>query len=86
METKVQFKYSETNGIPICPHCQKPTQRSGGTGSTTLTYFHPVYDETGVNINPDRNTTTTQWHCHECQKDYAISGNTHDGYCYRMSN
>lgn len=78
-----EIKYKETNGIPICPHCQKPTKRSGGgVCRTTLMWFEPVYDENGRNTNPDRNTITTTYHCDECDKNYATKGNSTDGYRY----
>jgi ribosomal protein L37AE/L43A len=77
------MKYQETNGIPVCPFCQKPTERTGGMGTVTLAYFTPVYDETGKNINPDRNTCTTNWHCNNCGKDYQTEGNDVDGFHYK---
>jgi hypothetical protein len=72
----------ETNGIPQCPYCEKPTHRSEGMRMTTAMYYPPVYDENGVNTNPDRNTTTTHWKCLECNQDYVVAGNYHDGYDY----
>lgn len=80
---KTQIEYKETNGIPICPNCQKPTKRSGGgVCTTTLMWFEPNYDENGINTNPDRNTITTTYRCEECGKDYATKGNAFDGYHY----
>ena len=75
-------KYKETNGIPICPFCKKPTERTGGLGRTTMMYYQPVYDEKGENVNPDMNTTTYNWHCNECGKGYQISGNMTEGFSY----
>jgi hypothetical protein len=72
----------DTNGIPQCPHCNKPTKRTAGMSMTTAAYFPPVYDENGVNTNPDRNTITSFWHCLECDKDYAVKGNYVDGFEY----
>ncbi len=71
-----------TNGIPECPFCKKPTQRTGGQGSETLMYFAPMYGENGLNINPDRNIKTTYWRCFECDKEYSITGNNVDGFSY----
>lgn len=72
-----------TNNIPQCPHCNKPTKRSGSSmGSTTTMYFPPFYDENGNNTNPDRNISTSYWHCHECGKEYTVSGNDVDGFHY----
>lgn len=75
-------EYQETNGIPVCPHCKKPTERVGNVGMKTCMYFPPVYDKNGVNTNPDRNTITSTWHCNECGKDYKTAGNYTDGFDY----
>jgi hypothetical protein len=37
----------------------------------TAVYYPPVWKD-GVNINPDRNTTTTKAHCYECNYDFVI--------------
>ena len=74
--------YRETNGIPICPFCQKPTKRTGGGGTSTLVYYPPQYNEAGVNTNPDRNTCTYHWQCLECSKPFKTSGNYVDGFDY----
>jgi hypothetical protein len=77
------IKYWETNGIPVCPFCQKPTKRTGGGHSfTTLAYFPPQYDENGVNTNPDRNITTRSWQCLECGNRYRTKGNNIEGFHY----
>lgn len=72
----------ETNGIPQCPYCEKPTLRSEGMSTITAMYYPPVYDENGINTNPDRNITTTYWKCLECCRDYVVAGNFHDGFDY----
>jgi len=77
------MKYQETNGIPICPFCEKPTIRSGGSGKTTLVKFAPIYDKKGKNTNPDRNITTIDWNCHKCGKTYQTIGNSIDGFDYK---
>lgn len=71
-----------TGDIPQCPHCEKPTKRTGGTTSSTCMYFPPTYDENGVNINPDRNMSTIQMYCLECTNSFSISGNNSDGFKY----
>lgn len=76
------FEYQETNGVPICPYCQKPTRRGGGCGSVTLVYYEPIYDANGTNTNPDRNTETSGWTCHKCGNSYSVLGNAYDGYNY----
>lgn len=59
--------------------CENPTYKQGIT-TTTSAYYEPVYDENGVNINPDRNTTYTSFHCTKCGKAWHVSGNVHDGW------
>ena len=76
------FEYTGTSGIPLCPYCQIPTQRTAGASLVTLLYFAPIYNEHGVNTNPDRNTVTTSWYCDKCGCSYSTSGNAYDGYDY----
>lgn len=76
------MKIIETNGIPQCPCCEKPTHRSEGLSLTTAMHYPIVYDENGININPDKNITTTIWKCLECNSDYSVAGNYHDGFNY----
>ena len=71
-----------TGAIPQCPHCKKPTHRQAGMSCTTMMDFTPVYDENGININPDRNKTTTDYECLECEQEYTVTGNQYDGYTY----
>ena len=71
-----------TGLIPQCPHCEKPTKRTGGGGTVTAAYYQPIYDEKGDNINPDRNTRTSNWHCNECGNDYVTRGNYTEGFYY----
>lgn len=78
-------KVEYTNGIPICPYCKVPTQRQGGLGSITAAYYKPVYNEKGVNTNPDRNTQTSSYHCSKCNKKYGTKGNHVDGFKYILS-
>jgi len=72
----------DTNGIPQCPHCEKPTKRQEGVSSMTCAYYPVIYDENGVNTNPDRNTTTTTYSCLGCSQGYTVSGNYTDGFYY----
>ena len=44
-----------------CPHCGKSYYRENYT-TTTAMYFPPVYKD-GININPDRNKSTTHCTC-----------------------
>lgn len=72
-----------TGTVPQCPHCKKPTKRTGGMSSVTCAYYAPIYDEQGNNTNPDRNTITSSYNCYECGKDYSTAGNHTDGFFYR---
>lgn len=53
-----------TNPNPECP--REDCKFSYRCVSTTLAYYLPVYDKNGVNINPDRNTTTFSVECFTC--------------------
>ena len=52
------------NPNPECP--REDCRFAYGGGSTTLAYYQPIYDKNGVNINPDRNTTTFEVSCGSC--------------------
>lgn len=51
-----------------CPHCGGKYFKIGASMRTCV-YYPPIIKD-GVNINPDRNTTTTEYHCLECGKDW----------------
>lgn len=53
-----------------CPHCGA-SHYSEGPSMRTAVYYPPVW-KNGVNINPDRNVTTTEAHCYECNYDFII--------------
>ncbi len=55
-----------TNPNPECP--REDCRFSYGCGMTTCAYYPPVYDKNGVNINPDKNTTTFNVECLTCGK------------------
>lgn len=48
-----------------CPKCGKSHYMEKYTTRTAM-YFTPIYKD-GVNINPDRNISTTTCICLECQ-------------------
>jgi len=81
MKAEEQNKVIYTGSIPQCPHCEKPTTRIPKDSYTTCMYYPPVYDENGNNTNPDRNTTTTDYSCLDCQNEYTVSRNI-DGSFY----
>lgn len=47
-----------------CPYCRESHYMELGGFSTTC-YYPPVY-KNGVNVNPDRNISTTTCQCLEC--------------------
>ena len=51
-----------------CPNCGM-SHFSVGVSMTTLMYYPPIY-KNGVNVNPDGNTTTTEFICMECHKRF----------------
>lgn len=53
-----------------CPKCGSQA-RIQGISTVTAAYYAPVYDENGINVNPDRNVTTTQWTCTKCGTNYT---------------
>ena len=80
------MKVIYTNGIPICPYCKKPTERSGsGMETSTCMYFPPEYNKDGINVNPDRNIHSSQYQCWECGGSFGISGNGVGEYKYDIS-
>jgi hypothetical protein len=54
------------NPNPECP--REDCRFAYGGGSTTLVTYIPIYDKNGVNINPDKNTTTFGVECLSCGK------------------
>ena len=51
------------------PDCERDDcQFIESGGATTLAYYIPTYDKNGVNINPDRNTTTFTTQCIVCNR------------------
>lgn len=52
-----------------CPHCGGKYFKVGASMRTCV-YYPPIIKD-GVNINPDRNTTTTEYHCLECGKSWV---------------
>lgn len=54
-----------------CPNCGESYYRENYSTRTAL-YYPPIW-KNGVNINPDRNTTTTHCTCINCGKDFSYS-------------
>ena len=53
-----------------CPHCGESYYEEMWSTSTAV-YYPPIYKD-GVNINPDRNKTTTHCRCLNCNTDFDI--------------
>lgn len=54
-----------------CPYCNASKYMEGNSFSTAC-YYPPIY-ENGVNINPDKNKTTTVCRCLECGKEFTVT-------------
>lgn len=59
----------DDNGHVICPYCGESYYMQNYSVSTAA-YYPPIYKD-GVNINPDRNQTTTYCTCMSCKKDFS---------------
>lgn len=55
----------------LCPHCGESYYMENYS-TTTAVYYPPIYKD-GVNINPDRNTTTTHCTCMNCGKEFSFT-------------
>ena len=55
-----------------CPNCGKCDHSGCDMGFTTAMYFPPHYVD-GINVNPDRNSTSGTIHCHACDKRYSFT-------------
>ena len=59
------------NQEPIkCPKCGESYYQEMHT-TTTCLYCPPIMKD-GVNINPDRNKSTTRYHCCNCGNEFVI--------------
>lgn len=52
-----------------CPHCGESYYMEKYSACTAM-YFPPIYKD-GVNINPDKNITTTHCTCMNCGKEFS---------------
>ena len=59
-----------TTTIVRCPHCGERYYMENYSTSTCV-YYPPIYKD-GVNINPDRNTSTTHCTCMNCGKEFGF--------------
>lgn len=54
-----------------CPKCGESYYQELYSARTCV-YYPPIYKD-GVNINPDRNKTTTNCRCINCGEDFSFS-------------
>lgn len=54
-----------------CPYCGGLYYMDCG-GYTTAACYPPIWKD-GVNVNPDRNRTTTTYRCLDCGKDFTTT-------------
>ena len=52
--------------------CDDDCRFDMGHSTRTLIGYKPLYDKEGVNLNPDRNITTTKVYCTVCKKMYIV--------------
>ena len=64
-----------------CPNCGESYYMEHYSTRTAM-YYPPVW-KNGVNINPDKNTTTTYCTCMNCHKNFSYS-HKGDDYEYTM--
>lgn len=70
---RVSNIYGTSNQNVKCPHCGESYYTVMYSDSTCV-YYPPIYKD-GVNINPDRNTTTRHCRCMNCGKEFTIKEN-----------
>ncbi len=61
----------KTESTEKCPYCQE-SYYIERYNMTTAVYYPPIYKD-GVNINPDRNTTTVTCECMACGKEFSFN-------------
>ena len=62
----------EKSSMLKCPRCGALGPITEGYSTTTAVYYPPVW-KNGVNINPDRNVTTTTYTCGKCECNFSAS-------------
>lgn len=66
----IEVKY--TNGIPICPNCDKPTRRIDQGSISTCMGFSSYYDESGNLVSNNPNISTSTYFCENCRKEFSV--------------
>ena len=62
---------TKTKSTHCCPHCGESYYMENHSECTAV-YYQPIYKD-GVNINPDRNKTTTHCTCMNCGKSFSFT-------------
>lgn len=70
------LKCKVTNAVDVqinylCPYCGESYYMENYSTRTCM-YFPPIYKD-GVNINPDKNTTTVHCTCMNCGKYFSFT-------------
>lgn len=68
IECVCKVEAPKTDNLVRCPHCGESYYMENHSECTAM-YFPPIYKD-GVNINPDRNVTTTHCTCMNCGKNF----------------
>ena len=68
IECVCKVEAPKTDNLIRCPHCGESYYMVNYSECTAM-YFPPIYKD-GVNINPDRNITTTHCTCMNCGKGF----------------
>ena len=55
------------------PSCEKECMFHQGVSMTTAMHCTPVFDKHGINLNPDRNVTSSSVKCSTCGKEWTSS-------------
>lgn len=69
VECVCKVEEPRTDNLIRCPHCGESYYMEKYSACTAM-YFPPIYKD-GVNINPDKNITTTHCTCMNCKKDFS---------------
>ena len=69
IECVCKVEVPKTDGLVRCPHCGESYYMEKHSERTAV-YYPPIYKD-GVNINPDRNTTTTHCTCMNCGRNFS---------------
>lgn len=69
IECTCKVEAPKKDNLIRCPHCGE-SYYTENYSSCTAVYYPPIY-KNGVNINPDRNITTTHCTCMNCGKEFS---------------